>query len=380
MPPVTSGGGQHRTLGRRNNLDAIRLALAVLVIGSHAYMLTYDRHPADPLATLTGDRHDVGGLAVNAFLSISGYLIAMSYVRSRSGAEYLRKRLARILPGYVAAYLISVLVVTPLASRPMAAAFAPRELARAVFYGVTFNNWEGVAAFPDNPTTKAVNGSRWTIHYEVGAYLLVLLVGAAGLLRGWRTAVAGWLVVTAVSATLIAFHLLPYGAMPKWFAMAVGQPWAWARLLSYFAAGTALYLLGDRVPRSKVAAGIGAATFGAALFAPPAVGAVLMPPTLTYLLFWLAGLSTPRLHDFAERVGGDYSYGTYLYGFPAQQLAMWGIVAAGLPRWLLLQAAIALPLALLAGALSWHLVESRFLPQRATAHRDIAPPPQAASA
>lgn len=73
-----------------------------------------------------------------------------------------------------------------------------------------------------------------------------------------------------------------------------------------------------------------------------------------------------RLHDISRR--GDFSYGTYLYGFPIQQIvmALWG---ASLPFALYVPATMLL--ALMAGVLSWHLVEQWFLP-RSRRQRDVA--------
>src|SRR4051794_16306158 len=78
-------------VGRANNLNNIRLALAITVILSHAWPYlegTLDNEPFNRVLhhTLTG-----GVLAVNAFFAISGYLITQSWERS-SWQNYLKKR------------------------------------------------------------------------------------------------------------------------------------------------------------------------------------------------------------------------------------------------------------------------------------------------
>jgi peptidoglycan/LPS O-acetylase OafA/YrhL len=63
-----------------------------------------------------------------------------------------------------------------------------------------------------------------------------------------------------------------------------------------------------------------------------------------------------RWHDAAKH--GDFSYGIYLYAFSIQQLTM---LALGKPVSPLVLFVLALPPTLLAGVLSWHLIERRFL-------------------
>ena len=69
---------------------------------------------------------------------------------------------------------------------------------------------------------------------------------------------------------------------------------------------------------------------------------------------WLATLGPlvrrlPIMHD--------YSYGVYLYGWPSQQIAYSILVDFRVHPTALAISAIAMPLALLLAALSWHLLE-----------------------
>jgi peptidoglycan/LPS O-acetylase OafA/YrhL len=82
---------------------------------------------------------------------------------------------------------------------------------------------------------------------------------------------------------------------------------------------------------------------------------VLFPIAGTYLLFWLAFTPALRLRNFGRH--GDFSYGTYLYGFPVQQVLAkyWGVMN---PYAMFLAAA---PLAMLFALASWKFVERPFL-------------------
>src|SRR5262249_6573708 len=93
---------------RRNNFDAIRFTLALLVIVSHAWVIPFGGAQADPLYQLTRGQMDFGALAVNAFFVISGYLITMSWLNSRGPGHFLRKRALRIYPAFIVASLACV--------------------------------------------------------------------------------------------------------------------------------------------------------------------------------------------------------------------------------------------------------------------------------
>jgi peptidoglycan/LPS O-acetylase OafA/YrhL len=79
---------------------------------------------------------------------------------------------------------------------------------------------------------------------------------------------------------------------------------------------------------------------------------IVSPLALPPVLFWLA--ENLPVRNWERRVGGDYSYGLYVYGYPVQQLlAHWNAHHLGLGIFLFLSL-------LTAGAfawLSWHLIE-----------------------
>jgi peptidoglycan/LPS O-acetylase OafA/YrhL len=93
----------------------------------------------------------------------------------------------------------------------------------------------------------------------------------------------------------------------------------------------------------------------------------VMPLALPYLLFWLALHPSIRLNNFARY--GDFSYGTYLYAFPIQQLLICWLPAISPPALFV----IAAPASIAAGAVSWYAVERRFMRRRGTAGQ---PPPR----
>ncbi|MEZ0267178.1 MAG: acyltransferase family protein, partial [Phycisphaerae bacterium] len=80
----------------------------------------------------------------------------------------------------------------------------------------------------------------------------------------------------------------------------------------------------------------------------------IWPVAVPYLTLWVAFTPRVRLNDAVRRLGGDYSYGVFLYSFPIQQACVAWLGCAGRP-WLLF--AVAVPLSLAAAALSWRCIE-----------------------
>ncbi len=62
-----------------NNLDFLRLFFAILVVFSHSFPLGEGHERNEPLHVLTRGQATFGGLAVEAFFVISGYLITQSW-------------------------------------------------------------------------------------------------------------------------------------------------------------------------------------------------------------------------------------------------------------------------------------------------------------
>jgi peptidoglycan/LPS O-acetylase OafA/YrhL len=197
--------------------------------------------------------------------------------------------------------------------------------------------------FEANPYPLAVNGSLWTMPWEIRMY-----VSLAGLALLWR-----FVAFPVRRAVLwIAALALLARATCAWLAPSLPEPvLAALRFVSIFYLGAAFHVLRDRIAlRTPIflllAAGLAAsATFAPALFRSLYV--LALPYVVLFLAYVPAGLV--RAYN---RVG-DYSYGTYIYAFPIQQSISATLDAPG-PLEML---AFALPLTLLVAAASWHFVE-----------------------
>lgn len=361
---------------RRNNIDAIRLILALLVLFSHSFPAATNQEEDEPLILATIRQMTLGGLAVNWFFVLSGYLISQSWERSRTTWSFFIKRVARIYPGYLVAIAFCLWVVVPIGSPDGWQVFSFAAIKANIRRVMMLRGLENIPpTFVDVPMPNTVNASLWTISYEFWCYMLVLGFGALLLLR------RRWLLLALLLGSVALDFLVVsrdspklYDLSPRWrpFVVVFGQPRFWTRLLPCFLAGMVGYQFRTvLLPPRRLWATLCLVVLAISARFPDWF-TVTLPLFGSYLLLYLAFTQDFRWHGAARY--GDFSYGIYLYAFPIQQLIMFRI---GHPVSPYLLFALALVPTVLAGVMSWHLVERRFL-QRA--HRSDQPALAAAAA
>ena len=313
-----------------NAFDTLRLLAAGAVLVSHAFALT---GLPEPMENLPG-RLKLGSLAVGVFFVI--------------------KRARRIMPALIVAVGFCVFVLGPLLTAlPIRTYFHSAEtfryLGQAAFLPVT-NNLPGV--FTPNVMT-AVNGSLWTLKFEVACYAFVALA----LFRPrWGLAV----VVGAWLASVVTARLIPEDSTGAMYF--VGRL---AYLFRFFGTGMLFYLFRERM---AIRIDLGLLCFAltvASAFTP--LFAEVVTTAGAYALIVFAYRAPAWFKHLTSR--GDISYGVYVYAFPIQQV----LVPFSL-RWehpWMVNIAVSLPLTLLAGTLSWLIVEQPML-RRQTLARHAA--------
>jgi peptidoglycan/LPS O-acetylase OafA/YrhL len=342
MPGATVASAIQAQGSRANNFDAIRLAAAVLVLVSHAFPLTAGNDLIEPLFWLTSGQSTMGGLAVGVFFFVSGMLITQSWQQSRGLGHFLSKRALRLFPALIAAVLVTVLVLGPLMTKlPADVYFAQAATWHYLWNGIlrTVDTLPGV--FHGLPFADAVNGSLWTLPYEVRCYLLVAALGLVGML-GWRSATlaAGSAVILSAGFALAAY-------LYQWTLPMIRPQ---IELFAFFGFGMVVWLLRDRMPIGWRPALAGLTLFAIATQTPvflplSAIAVALIVPALAYArALWPRQLTA----------SGDYSYGVYLYAFPLQQMTV-ALGPAEMSWWLNLL--IALPLTAVLAICSWHVIE-----------------------
>jgi peptidoglycan/LPS O-acetylase OafA/YrhL len=342
---------------RSAGFDLVRLILAFLVLVSHTWPLGgFGTEPTSPLAprALT-----LGGFAVGGFFALSGLLVGRSALNRGSGT-FAKARFARIMPALWVAMIFSAGVVglagwvhghhgvggyfTLRPDGPLA------YVGRGATLPVSFSHGIADVFVHDTPYGIStggsfINGSLWTLPYEIRCYIVIGLVAVAARKFGSRrTILIAWLVSLALAigyakrVDLTAFVAGPYADRQLaafLFVFLTGTlVAAWAHKISLFGwVPLAALVLAVIAGRSS--------TFWAEHVTQAAMALVLPP---------IAALVAPLARLLR---GVDISYGLYLYAWPMQQLA-------AMYHWASRPATFVIISTVLAGtcaAGSWFLVE-----------------------
>lgn len=313
----------------RNNFNVLRLVAAWMVIYGHAWAIT-GTGGGDLVVHLTGFKF-AGGVAVDVFFVISGFLIAASLERN-DARGYLVSRAVRILPALFVCVAASVFVLGPLLTTA-ADYWQPQTWRYLWVNGSLWSNEYFLPGVFETLPNKAINGSLWTLPIEARLYLALLAAGSIGVLTPRRYTPLWLLALGGAYALAVWKHPLPDHLM--------NYTWCTA----FFITGTLCWVNRAAVRLSFVpVAGLllvawllrGTAWFHLPYFALVAYGTL-------YLAL------VPRWPMIRHT---DLSYGLYLYGWPSAQLVQ--LVAPGGP---LHNTFWATCLALVLAALSWFLVE-----------------------
>ena len=344
------------SVGHDNNLNLLRVLAASLVLVSHSYVLATGEPSAEPWTARLG--MSPGGVAVDIFFAVSGFLVTASLVGSASLWRFVSARALRIYPALWVALVLTTLVVgIDFTDLSAAGFFRDRQTWRYLGINAFMVTAEGPlpGAFAHVPFAGAVNGSLWTLRYELRMYaLLALCWFVVRLVRPRATLcdnvrVFGRVVLALASGLLVASLALHLGGRHSDF-VALG---------AMFFQGAALFMLRGRVTIAwPLLAAMLAACGAAALVSPLAFGTVyrLCLPLAALHLAFLPGGPLRRYNRL-----GDYSYGIYIFAFPVQQMLMARFPTLG-PLGLM-AAAIVPTLAL--AVLSWRVVEERALAHKA---------------
>lgn len=323
-----------------NNLDALRLLGALMVIVGHAYSLL-GRTVVEP--GLLG--YSISTFGVVIFFSISGYLITASWERQRAVVPYLAARVLRIFPALIVVVVASVLLLGPVVTtlslhdylhNPSTRSYLIDNLLLRPQYALP-GVWDGL------PWPNAVNGSLWTLPVEFFCYLLVPV------LLCWRRSVGFVAIAGCLALALWASAGQAAGSLVVW-GTGIGS----AASVACFFAGGALVRLAHQRWRGLLRTDVAVALFCLQLVIvgwKPVAAPWTAWATLPYPILVVGLASTPYLRR-ASRFG-DLSYGLYVWAFPIQQLvvAKFGVLS----MWVNLPLVTLVTLGL--AFCSWHLIE-----------------------
>lgn len=285
--------------------DGIRLVSAIAVLFSHAFLIAGGDYDSHPFVRLAGGRKVLGSLGdygVRTFFVISGFLLARSLRFNPSIVTYSVNRTLRIMPAFAACALVSAFVIGPICTAvPWKLYFSSLDTWTFTARSLNeFSDWvlPGVFAY-DGQLSTQVNGSLWSLRYEVLSYVFLLAVWTICRSAGLATLVVVALAVGTCTSPLVTASVLGIAFTLPFFAGGVLMHWIHARygtnwLLAVLSA--ALFVV--------------AAAYGREVYAFAVLGA--------YLVVFFGERQNPGSRLAGKT--GDCSYGIYLYGWPAEQL------------------------------------------------------------
>ncbi|MBC3199445.1 acyltransferase family protein [Pseudomonas poae] len=327
---------------RDNSFNFIRMIAAIFVLVSHAYPLSRGATEIEPLVSQLGI--SLGGLGVFTFFCISGFFISSSYQRSKSNVDFVVARFLRLYPALLVVLVLSAFIIGPLFSNmSLKDYFSSSEVYSYVFANLKLKiiQFQLPGLFQDNPY-PGINGSLWTLYYEVLLYALVMVLGGVGLLNS----------LLRVSIFFICYFLFYIGfrffletqLIHPGFEVRTWVQWSFA-----FVIGMLFYAYKSNIRLDYrvlcVSWLIVFSLYKSHVFIEVFVAA------WCYSVFWVA-FNTQWFAGQFNRLG-DYSYGLYIYAFPTQEILahLWKGIS---PVVMIL---VALPMALIPAMLSWRFVE-----------------------
>ena len=336
-----------RTGDHNNNFKLIRFIASSLVIFNHCYILTGTE--GEPLYSIG---LSFGHVAVDIFFIASGFLVTGSFYSRTKFLSFILARVLRIFPGLIACVLFCVSVVgLSYTDMPMRQYFEHESTYHFLFYNVLLLykplQYFLPGVFINNPYPFAVNGSLWTLPWEIKMYATLALIKILYFVK--NKFIDHIVRVLIVSITILSTSFYLYYYYTEW-----GLPHHLLRFSSMFFIGSSFWVFKNKILFSyKIMVPL--------LFlllcsiSQVKIFVLMYSLFLAYFVIYLA--YGPRGFILRFNLLGDYSYGLYIYAFPVQQSIAASIPGIGVLKMLVFSFAITLALSIM----SWHFVENRAL-------------------
>lgn len=357
--------------GIGKGFDFLRIFLALSVLFTHSFLIAEgEQHQFSqvPFSFLHGS-------ILPAFFALSGFLITGSALRLKL-SDFLLNRGIGIIPALAVDIFVSALVLGPIFTNVSYA-----EYFSSYEFFAYFTNILGVihyvlpGVFVDNPFPETVNGSLWTVPFEIGCYALISICIFLGVLKyRWLCLFAAVLLLEVIlyfylwdvqplvnmaEVTGIDFMASDQvGNLLGHFFSARGN-----KLYIYFMLGSLFYLFRYNIPLNKLLFAVSIAVCAVGAFMDlshisSGLRFIAFSPFLVYITVYVGFLKIPSIPLYNR---GDYSYGIYLYGFPIQQAL---IVIFPFLTSPLVHFAFSMVFVTAIAMLSWHYVEKPVLKLR----------------
>ena len=336
-----------------NNFDIIRFILACAVIIAHAVPLSNTVLGGGIYSIIARAETTLGAFAVNVFFILSGYMICASYINRKNFFIFIYARILRIFPALGLLILLTVIIIGPIVTTLSVSSYftAPKTWEYCKIFLLFFKSptLPGVE-FSSGVFGEAINGSLWTLKYEFICYIFVAILGILRILNK-KFVLFIYLLFLFANIFLLAapqdislYQVVPYTVLNSFL-----------NLTMFFISGMMFYLFRDRI-HLKFNLAVLLFSMICIFYYSGIPFSICFSIFGVYIIFYLSFSSKIRLYNFGKY--GDFSYGIYIYGYLIQQLT---VKAFGGKMSPIMNFSISLPIAIICGVLSWHIIEKRFL-------------------
>jgi len=327
-----------------NNLNLIRFLAAISVIFSHSYPLSLGASAGEPLQKDFG--FTTGELAVDIFFIISGFLITQSATFREDWRSFAKSRILRIYPALLLVVITCTFIIGPLYTGLTFADYMTdlRTYSYFIKDSILISGFKSAPpfVFENNPLPLGMNGSLWTLPWELKMYLLLGFL--AYVIRRYLT--VGIFFIASISSLVFAFATLNH---------TTDEISPFFRFATFFFLGASAFLLKDRISITfKIALPI-IAIFVLLFFINKTLLSTFYIIALPYTVLYLA-YTSHRITLYFNKLG-DYSYGLYIWAFPIQQMLAYHFIGIKPLEMFVYTVLLTLPVAIL----SYHYLEKKAL-------------------
>jgi peptidoglycan/LPS O-acetylase OafA/YrhL len=202
-----------------NNFNLVRLIAAIFVVIYHSYELnTRSPFMTDPLTSILSPYSNTGDVGVGTFFIISGIFVTQSWLRDANLVRFSAKRFARIVPGLFVCLLLTTVTAVIFCSEKGWRGLFTQAPWQYIFENTLIHRLKDIIPPVENQVpgiyynlnNTFMNGSLWTLYWEVRMYVLLALIGVSSIIpaRQWFASVAIFcLIAAAVHPELITPYM-----------------------------------------------------------------------------------------------------------------------------------------------------------------------------
>jgi peptidoglycan/LPS O-acetylase OafA/YrhL len=325
-----------------NNLDLIRIILACLVIVGHSQVLNgSDNYWIDPIPYFFNFTYS-GAIAVKIFFFISGLVITNSYLGNKSASYFIISRFFRLMPALFFVLLISAFFLGPMVTNfELTNYFSELNYFSYILHNIVFyTDYILPGVFETNVYPHIVNGSLWSLRFEVGCYIVLFflfrLLGNRNKL--YMNIPILIIIIDTFLPTRILFNFL--GNNPEKYLLPM-----------FFAYGAFFAINSEKIRINLIVVFFSIVVFY--VFRNTNYNEIFLIVAFCNGIIYLSSLK----FILKLKPKHDISYGIYLWGFPVQQAVYYylGHINIGLHCF------VALFFSILFGLITFLLIEKRFI-------------------